>query len=101
MSLEAIAGKNPVTHVGKRYNLAAKRIAEALVAELSDVAEARCYLVSRIGRPIRDAQIAHVEVELPGGRQVAELAPSIEVTVNDNLARLDTLWQEMIGEVQS
>ena len=31
MTLEAAAGKNPVSHVGKTYNLAAGRIARALV----------------------------------------------------------------------
>ena len=34
MSLEAVAGKNPVTHVGKLYNLAASRIAHAVLAEM-------------------------------------------------------------------
>ena len=33
MSLEALAGKNPVSHVGKLYNAAARNIAIALVSE--------------------------------------------------------------------
>lgn len=60
-SLEAAAGKNPVTHVGKLYNLVAARIA-AGVAALDGVAEADCLLVSRIGRPIRDPWLAQVRV---------------------------------------
>jgi S-adenosylmethionine synthetase len=31
MSLEAAAGKNPVTHVGKLYNIAAHDIAQTIV----------------------------------------------------------------------
>jgi S-adenosylmethionine synthetase len=38
-----------MTHVGKLYNLAAERMAEALVAELPELREAQCYLVSQIG----------------------------------------------------
>ena len=52
MSLEAVAGKNPVTHVGRLYSLVAPRIAEALVGQLAPVAAAECCLVSQIGRPV-------------------------------------------------
>src|SRR3989338_5119768 len=34
MSLEAASGKNPITHVGKLYNIAAHRSAQALVDEV-------------------------------------------------------------------
>lgn len=37
MSLKAAAGKNPVTHVGKIYNVVAREIAEMLVANLSEL----------------------------------------------------------------
>jgi S-adenosylmethionine synthetase len=35
MSLEAAAGKNPISHVGKIYNIVAKQITESLVAACS------------------------------------------------------------------
>ena len=46
MTLEAAAGKNPVNHVGKLYNLAAGRMAEALVELLPEVQDASCVLVN-------------------------------------------------------
>jgi S-adenosylmethionine synthetase len=49
MSLEAAAGKNPVSHVGKLYNVLATQIAEALVSTFQEVADARCLIVSKIG----------------------------------------------------
>ncbi len=61
MSLEAAAGKNPVTHVGKLYNLVADRAAR-VIAALPDVEEAECLLVSRIGHPVRDPWFAQVRV---------------------------------------
>lgn len=51
MSLEAVAGKNPVSHVGKIYNLKAQEIANQIYKtfELKDV---QVILVSQIGKPI-------------------------------------------------
>ncbi len=62
MSLEAAAGKNPVTHVGKIYNVACHDIACALVREMPQVTQAECLMVSRIGRPISEP--AHIQIGL-------------------------------------
>jgi S-adenosylmethionine synthetase len=51
MTMEAIAGKNPVSHVGKIYNVLAERMAKE-IAELEGVEEAYVTLVSKIGSPI-------------------------------------------------
>ncbi|HSQ03371.1 MAG TPA: methionine adenosyltransferase, partial [Burkholderiales bacterium] len=40
MSLEAVAGKNAVSHVGKLYNVAANLLAQSLVADIGGVREA-------------------------------------------------------------
>lgn len=68
MTLEAAAGKNPVSHVGKLYNLAATEIASRAVREVAWVAEASCVLVSRIGRPIDDPQVIDLRIALESGR---------------------------------
>ena len=62
MTMEAAAGKNPVSHVGKLYNLAAEAIASRVASDVTGVLEANCVLVSRIGRPIDDPQMAHIRV---------------------------------------
>lgn len=49
---EAAAGKNPVSHVGKIYNLLSFEIANAIHKEVSEVAEVYVWLVSRIGQPV-------------------------------------------------
>jgi S-adenosylmethionine synthetase len=51
MTMEAIAGKNPVSHVGKIYNVMAQRAAEE-IAGLEGIEEAYVTLVSKIGSPI-------------------------------------------------
>lgn len=63
MSIEAAAGKNPVTHVGKLYNLAASQISNRLVVDVPGVSAASCLLVSQIGRSIRDPLLVDVRLE--------------------------------------
>ncbi len=64
MTMESLAGKNPVTHVGKLYNLLAFLIADDLVRELPHVREAECLLASRIGHPIDDPAVLHLRLRL-------------------------------------
>ncbi|KAB1193783.1 methionine adenosyltransferase [Haloferax sp. MBLA0076] len=53
MSLEATAGKNPLTHVGKLYNLLSLRIARRLHDELG-ATYSGVELLSRIGDPVAE-----------------------------------------------
>jgi S-adenosylmethionine synthetase len=96
MTLESAAGKNPVTHVGKLYNLAAGLVAESLVAELPGVAEAECRLVSQIGRAVRDPQLADVRLRCARGVRVEALAPRASEIVRAHLERIDTYARELI-----
>ncbi|MGA8006263.1 MAG: methionine adenosyltransferase [Burkholderiales bacterium] len=96
MSLEAAAGKNPVTHVGKLYNLLANRIARALVAEVGGVREAYCYLVSRIGRPITEPQLVELKLRLEDPAALAALRPRAEELARGELAGVTTLWRELL-----
>ncbi len=60
MSLEAVAGKNPVNHVGKIYNLLANEIAKQIV-ELG-ATNAEVYLLSQIGKPINEPLVVNAKV---------------------------------------
>jgi S-adenosylmethionine synthetase len=96
MTMESVAGKNPISHVGKLYNIAAGLIADAIVRELPEIASAECYLVSRIGHPIDDPQIADVRV-LP--REPAAPAPeeAIGGIVDRHLSELATIAEQLIA----
>ncbi|HLN58197.1 MAG TPA: methionine adenosyltransferase, partial [Thermoanaerobaculia bacterium] len=64
------------------------------------VAAAECCLVSQIGRPVADPWIADIRVRLRDGRPAGDLAPELEAVVRDQLARLETLWREVLdGQV--
>jgi S-adenosylmethionine synthetase len=62
MTLEAAAGKNPVSHVGKTYNVAAREITERVYKEHSDISQVYCYIVSQIGAPITEPKAINVEI---------------------------------------
>jgi len=61
MTMEAIAGKNPVSHVGKIYNVLAERMAGEMV-KLEGVEEAYVTLVSKIGSPISQPLLSGVRI---------------------------------------
>ncbi|MEM3676247.1 MAG: methionine adenosyltransferase [Thermoplasmataceae archaeon] len=63
MSMEAAAGKNPVTHVGKLYNVFSLRLAQDIVKEHGgDVEEVHVRTVSQIGRRIDDPHVVSIQM---------------------------------------
>lgn len=88
MSLEAAAGKNPVTHVGKLYNVAAHDIAREIVASASEIAQARCLLLSRIGSPIAEPAAVSVQIAAHDAGPVERFRSEIEQIVSAALSRL-------------
>ncbi len=72
ISLEATAGKNPVNHVGKIYNIVARRIAEKIYESIDGLKDVYVELLSQIGKPIDQPLMASIKVipsnksDLPG-----------------------------------
>ena len=78
MSLEATAGKNPVTHVGKMYNILANLIANDIAKELKgDVLEVNVRLLSQIGKPIDQPQTASIQPLLADGVKMSSVKKEI------------------------
>ncbi|MBD3192395.1 MAG: methionine adenosyltransferase [Candidatus Heimdallarchaeota archaeon] len=94
MTLEAAAGKNPVSHVGKTYNIAARRIAEKIVKELN-VDNVDCYLVSKIGKEITKPQI--IEVATIGQKLESRTKRRIEEIVQEQLDEMPNIWRGFIN----
>jgi S-adenosylmethionine synthetase len=69
MSLEASAGKNPVNHVGKIYNVLAGLMAEE-IAKVRGVSEVYVKIVSQIGRSIGDPHMTNVQLFMEDGKPV-------------------------------
>lgn len=62
MSLEATAGKNPVSHVGKLYNVLATLVARDVYKEVEGAQEVSVQLLSAIGAPVDRPQLAAVDI---------------------------------------
>jgi len=94
MTLEAAAGKNPVSHVGKTYNVAAREIVERVYEEHPDLSQVYCYLVSQIGSPITEPQA--VNVELYGDCDIDLVRKSVESITEEVIAKLPRVWEGFV-----
>ncbi|MEM0048938.1 MAG: methionine adenosyltransferase [Candidatus Bathyarchaeia archaeon] len=63
---EAAAGKNPVSHVGKIYNLLTHKIANRIYEEIGLAKEVYVWMLSKIGRPINQPVITAVQLMADG-----------------------------------
>lgn len=95
MTMESVAGKNPVSHVGKLYNVAAGLLAEDLVARLDFVRAAQCVLVSRIGSPITEPQLCHVRLRAEAPLDDAR-ARQVDELTRDHLRRLPEITEGLL-----
>ena len=89
MSSEAAAGKNPVSHVGKIYNMLCYRIADRIIDEVSGVKETYVWLLSRIGCPINEPSVVSAQLIPEKGVALKSLQPSIENIIDDEFEHLD------------
>ena len=70
---EAAAGKNPVNHVGKIYNILSHEIAHMIHRETPGVREAVVYLCSQIGKPVDRPMVASAQLVLEQGADLDEV----------------------------
>ncbi|MCX7642272.1 MAG: methionine adenosyltransferase [Armatimonadetes bacterium] len=88
MTLEAVAGKNPVSHVGKVYSIMTQLIAQRIAQTIPEVKQVYCYMVSQIGKPITDPQVVSVEI---WGVPAAKVQDKVKVIVDEVLGN----WKQI------
>ncbi len=92
MSMEAAAGKNPVTHVGKLYNVLANMIADDVVKEAGgDIEEVLVRIVSQIGREISDPHVASVQAIYANGVSPSKYESKIRSITDAHLSKITDL----------
>jgi S-adenosylmethionine synthetase len=94
MCMEAAAGKNPVNHVGKLYNILAFKCAGRVVSELPGIEEVRVKLLSQIGKPIDQPLIADVGVISPKFSSIKAKAQQI---VDEELANITDITKQILS----
>ncbi|NQD37975.1 methionine adenosyltransferase [Permianibacter sp. IMCC34836] len=90
MSLEAVAGKNPVAHVGKLYNAAANELATALAKLDPTFGTVSVQILSTIGRPVEKPSL--IAIDIAGPPQLHEKSRrQIEAEVHRQLHSIASL----------
>ncbi|MBI4258322.1 MAG: methionine adenosyltransferase [Thaumarchaeota archaeon] len=87
-SMEAAAGKNPVNHTGKIFNVLAQRMADRVQREVPGIRETYVRLLSRIGAPISDPQVASVALKLEEDVAISNIRGDVEGIIQDELSRV-------------
>jgi S-adenosylmethionine synthetase len=92
---EAAAGKNPVSHVGKIYNVLTYRIAQHVYEEVPEVEEVYIWLLSRIGSSIDKPAVAAAQVIMKGNNSLEKVRRRISEVVDYRLENIEKFCMEL------
>ena len=95
MGTEAAAGKNPVSHVGKIYNVLAHKIARDLCEHIEGIREVYVLLLSRIGMPVNRPQMATAQVLLEQGRKIRDITLAAEEIFEREFSALNLFCRDL------
>jgi S-adenosylmethionine synthetase len=99
MSLEASAGKNPVNHVGKIYNILGNEIANRIVKETGgDVKEVHVRILSQIGKPVDQPQVASIQILPAAGVKLASLKAKAEAIATASFDDIGTIPRRLLTD---
>ena len=96
MSLEASAGKNPVSHVGKIYNVLAGVIAQSISDKVTGADEVYVRILSQIGKPITEPLICDVEVLPAKGSSFSSVQSDALSIAQEKLANITKLTDDFL-----
>lgn len=93
---EAAAGKNPLNHTGKIYNLLSHRLAATVYGQVAGISEVTLWLCSRIGAPLGQPVLAAAEVKPAPGVHLQDLQGPIRALISDELTHLDLFTEQIL-----
>ncbi len=89
MSGEAAAGKNPVSHVGKIYNVWARELARKAYEQIPGVRDATVWMVSRIGAPVNEPLVVSAQVGVKKGFSLKRISGEVQELIKHELADME------------
>ena len=95
MGTEAAAGKNPVSHVGKIYNVLAHQLARKIYENTEGIKELYVLLLSQIGQPIDKPKLANVQILLKPGQKLTVVSARAEETVRNAFNNITGFCREL------
>ena len=97
MSLEAVAGKNPISHVGKVYNVLALLAARAIVERVPAVRQAQVIVLSQIGRPLDQPFVATARITTTDGFLTPAIQAGVTAVLDEHLANIGRVRQKIVN----
>ncbi len=94
-SLEAAAGKNPISHVGKIYNVLAFLTAQDIIREVPELREVSVYILSQIGHRLDQPLIATATVKPAKGALTSALEEKVRKVLDGRLERVHEIRKLM------
>ena len=94
-SLEAAAGKNPVNHVGKIYNVLSHEMARRIHKEVDGIMEVTVYLCSQIGKPLDEPLIATAKLVLEKDVHLDDVRESVTSIIHVELAYIGVFIEQL------
>ncbi len=95
MGTEAAAGKNPVSHVGKIYNVLTHRIAGEIHKQVPGVRQVYVWLCSQIGKPVDQPKIAAAQLVLRPGTRLEEVSKEVVEVIDKELGHINKFCMEL------
>jgi len=95
VSSEAAAGKNPVSHVGKIYNLLSHRMAESIYSKVPGLREVYVWLLSRIGEPIDKPRAAVAQLIPEKGVRLIEVRSEVRDIIEAELSNIQRFCEDL------
>ncbi len=90
MSLEAAAGKNPINHIGKIYNILATQLAEDIVKQYPQIRECDIAALSQIGKRIDQPLNLNINMIVENGANFEDIRGKAHYIADG--------WLDRIGE---
>jgi S-adenosylmethionine synthetase len=94
-SSEAAAGKNPISHVGKIYNILSYKLADEIYKKVTGLKEVYVWLVSKIGLPIDQPAMIATQVILKDKNYLKDVYKEIEETINNQLENINKFCMDL------
>jgi len=95
VSAEAAAGKNPVSHIGKIYNVLTHKVARQIYNEVNGIDEVYVWLCSQIGKPIDQPKIAAAQLVMKKGASLADISKDVNEIMDKNLENIGKLCMDL------
>ncbi|HED30831.1 MAG TPA: S-adenosylmethionine synthetase, partial [Prosthecochloris aestuarii] len=94
-TLEAAAGKNPVNHVGKIYNVLSHQMARRIYKEIKGISGVTVFLCSQIGKPLDEPLTATAKLILEEGVNLQDVEKEVASVIHVELAYIQVFLDEL------